>query len=47
MVAMRIGFIGFGEVSSTLSQFFKDKVEVQTCVKGRSEKTKKIAKNLE
>lgn len=45
-MAMRIGFIGFGEVSSTLSQFFKDKVEVQTCVKGRSEKTKKIAKKL-
>jgi 3-hydroxyisobutyrate dehydrogenase-like beta-hydroxyacid dehydrogenase len=41
---MKIGFIGFGEVASTLSEgLLKNGVEVSTCIMGRSSKTQKLA----
>ena len=45
---MKVGFIGFGEVASTLaSGLLKQGIEVSTCTVGRSQKTEKIAKKLE
>ena len=45
---MKIGFIGFGEVASTLaSGLLKRGVEVSTCIEGRSPRTQKIAKKME
>ncbi|MBM4241901.1 MAG: NAD(P)-dependent oxidoreductase [Euryarchaeota archaeon] len=44
---MKVGFIGFGEVASTLARGLLDKgVEVYTCVDGRSPRTKKIADKI-
>jgi len=44
---MKIGFIGFGEVASTLSLGLLDQgVEVYTCVEGRSSRTKKLAEKI-
>ena len=41
---MKVGFLGFGEVASTLSAGLLDNgVEVSTCIEGRSSKTKKLA----
>jgi len=41
---MKIGFLGFGEVASTLSAgLLIEKVSVSTCIEGRSAKTKKLA----
>jgi len=43
---LKIGFIGFGEVASTISKKLLDNnVEVISSVNGRSDKTKKLAKN--
>ncbi|BDZ72192.1 NAD(P)-dependent oxidoreductase [Methanobacterium petrolearium] len=43
---MKVGFIGFGEVASTLSRGLLDQgVEVLTCVEGRSPKTVDLAKS--
>ncbi|MGB9980199.1 NAD(P)-binding domain-containing protein [Methanobacterium sp.] len=45
---MKIGFLGFGEVSSTLSAGLLSKgADVSTCVEGRSLKTKGLAKEIE
>ncbi len=41
---MKIGFLGFGEVASTLSKgLLKHGVNVATCVEGRSSETKELA----
>jgi 3-hydroxyisobutyrate dehydrogenase-like beta-hydroxyacid dehydrogenase len=41
-----IGFIGFGELASTLTKKFKDnKLEVISSIKDRSEESKKLAKD--
>jgi len=41
---MKIGFLGFGEVASTLSTgLLKNGVEVSTCIEGRSPRTQKLA----
>lgn len=41
---MIVGFIGFGEVASTLTKkLIEGKVEVMTSIEGRSENTKKLA----
>ncbi|OQD59613.1 putative dehydrogenase [Methanobrevibacter arboriphilus JCM 13429 = DSM 1125] len=43
---MKIGFIGFGEVASTISKKLLDNnVNVLSSINGRSDKTKKLAKN--
>ncbi len=45
---MKIGFIGFGEVGSTLaSGLLKKGIEIGTCIEGRSSKTHKIAMDIE
>ena len=45
---MKIGFLGFGEVASTLaSGLLNNGVDVFTCVEGRSLKTKKLAQKTE
>ena len=45
---MKIGFLGFGEVASTLAAgLLNNGAEVFTCVEGRSLKTKKLAKETE
>jgi 3-hydroxyisobutyrate dehydrogenase-like beta-hydroxyacid dehydrogenase len=42
---MKIGFLGFGEVASTLSEGLQEHgATVTTCVEGRSAKTKELAK---
>jgi 3-hydroxyisobutyrate dehydrogenase-like beta-hydroxyacid dehydrogenase len=42
---MKVGFIGFGEVASTLSQGLLDGgADVSTCLEGRSSSTKELAK---
>ena len=42
---MKVGFIGFGEVASTLSAgLLKNNVEVSTCIESRSLKTQKLAR---
>lgn len=42
---MNVGFIGFGEVASTLSEgLLTSGVEISTCVEGRSPRTKKLAR---
>jgi 3-hydroxyisobutyrate dehydrogenase-like beta-hydroxyacid dehydrogenase len=44
---MKIGFIGFGKVGSTLaSGLIKKRIEIGTCSEGRSSKTQKIAKEM-
>jgi len=41
---MKVGFLGFGEVASTLSAgLLKNEVEVSTCIEGRSSRTQKLA----
>lgn len=41
---MKVGFIGFGEVASTLSAgLLKNGVEVSTCIEGRSPRTQELA----
>jgi 3-hydroxyisobutyrate dehydrogenase-like beta-hydroxyacid dehydrogenase len=41
---MKIGFLGFGEVASTLSAcLLKNGATVATCIEGRSKKTKELA----
>jgi 3-hydroxyisobutyrate dehydrogenase-like beta-hydroxyacid dehydrogenase len=48
VVNMKIGFIGFGEVASTLAMgLLKQGIIVSTCIKGRSQKTHKIVEKLE
>ena len=43
---MKIGFIGFGEVASTLARSLKSEgVEVYTCLAGRSTKTVELAQS--
>ena len=43
---MKIGFIGFGEVASTISKKLLDNnVDVLSSINGRSDKTKKLAKS--
>lgn len=45
---MKIGFLGFGEVASTLAAgLLSSSADVFTCVEGRSLKTKELAKNAE
>ena len=45
---MKIGFLGFGEVASTLATgLLNNGAEVFTCVEGRSLKTKELAKETE
>lgn len=45
---MKIGFLGFGEVASTLaSGLLNNSADVFTCVEGRSLKTKELAKETE
>ncbi len=45
---MKIGFLGFGEVASTLATgLLKEGANVFTCVEGRSLKTKKLAEKAE
>lgn len=48
---MRVGFIGFGEVASTLSKKllskYENNVEIISSTKNRSEKTKDLCKNLD
>jgi 3-hydroxyisobutyrate dehydrogenase-like beta-hydroxyacid dehydrogenase len=45
---MKIGFIGFGEVASTLSEgLLKNGGEVSTCITGRSSKTQKFARDTD
>jgi len=45
---MKIGFVGFGEVSYTLSKILLSKgFEVLTSLEGRSEKTKKLVNSLD
>ncbi len=47
-VFVKVGFIGFGEVSYTLSKLLLSQgVEVLTALEGRSEKTKKLVNSLE
>ena len=42
---MKVGFLGFGEVASTLSKgLMENGVEVYTCVEGRSTRTRILAK---
>lgn len=45
---MKIGFLGFGEVASTLATgLLNNGADVFTCVEGRSLKTKKLARKAE
>ncbi len=45
---MKIGFLGFGEVASTLSGGLLDEgIEVLTCVNGRSQRTVDMAKSFD
>ena len=45
---MKIGFLGFGEVASTLAAgLLSSGADVATCVEGRSLKTKELAKETE
>jgi 3-hydroxyisobutyrate dehydrogenase-like beta-hydroxyacid dehydrogenase len=42
---MKVGFLGFGEVASILSEgLLENGAEVSTCIKGRSSKTQKLAR---
>ncbi len=44
---MKVGFLGFGEVASTLSKGLMDNgVEVCTCVSGRSKEPKKLTEKV-
>jgi len=46
-VKLKVGFIGFGEVSSTLAKkLLKNDVEVMSSTEGRSEKTKDILNEM-
>ena len=45
---MKVGFLGFGEVASTLAAgLLNNGAEVFTCIEGRSLKTKELAKETE
>ncbi|HML05125.1 MAG TPA: NAD(P)-binding domain-containing protein, partial [Methanobacterium sp.] len=45
---MKVGFIGFGEVASTLSAgLLKNGVEVSACIESRSSKTQKRASKMD
>lgn len=45
---MKVGFIGFGEVASTLSTgLMKRGVQVSTCIEGRSSRTQKLASEMD
>ena len=45
---MKVGFIGFGEVASTLSAgLLTNNVEVRVCIEGRSSKTQKRASEMD
>ncbi|WP_414468244.1 NAD(P)-binding domain-containing protein [Methanobacterium sp. ACI-7] len=45
---MKVGFIGFGEVASTLSKgILENGIDVVTCIEGRSSKTRKLAREIE
>lgn len=45
---MKVGFVGFGEVASTLSAgLLKNGVEVSVCMEGRSSKTQKRASKMD
>ena len=47
MIILKIGFIGFGEVASTLARSLKSEgVEVYTCLAGRSPKTVELAQSI-
>lgn len=42
-VTMKVGFVGFGEVASTLSKrLLNNGAEVYTCIEGRSSRTKQL-----
>jgi 3-hydroxyisobutyrate dehydrogenase-like beta-hydroxyacid dehydrogenase len=43
---MKLGFLGFGEVASTLSKNLLGKIEIYTCVEGRSKKTIQLAETI-
>ncbi len=44
---MKVGFLGFGEVASTLSEgLLEQGVEVSTCVQGRSQRTVDLANSI-
>ncbi len=44
---MQVGFLGFGEVASTISaSLMENGVDVYTCVHGRSNRTKELAENI-
>lgn len=44
---LKVGFLGFGEVASTLSEgLLAEGLEVLTCVKGRSQKSVDLAKSV-
>ncbi|HML04904.1 MAG TPA: DUF1932 domain-containing protein [Methanobacterium sp.] len=45
---MKVGFIGFGEVASTLSAgLLENGVEISVCIEGRSSKTQKRASEID
>jgi len=45
---MRVGFIGFGEVASTLARgLMGEGVEVYTCLEGRSVRTTELARSMD
>jgi 3-hydroxyisobutyrate dehydrogenase-like beta-hydroxyacid dehydrogenase len=47
VIILKIGFIGFGEVASTLARSLKSEgVEVYTCLAGRSPKTVELAQSI-
>ena len=48
VIVMKFGFIGFGEVSYTLSKFLLDNgFEVMTSTEGRSDKTKELVRSVD
>jgi 3-hydroxyisobutyrate dehydrogenase-like beta-hydroxyacid dehydrogenase len=45
---MKVGFIGFGEVASILARGLMEQgVEVFTCLEGRTDRTKELARSME
>jgi len=43
---IKLGFLGFGEVASTLSEgLLAQRVEVSTCLEGRSQRSVELAKS--
>jgi len=44
---MKVGFVGFGEVASTLARgLMEEGVEVYTCLEGRSARTRELARSM-